>query len=391
MTWDKEGGDRPSGISVFPQSPQSPQSLQSPSSTVQGDVSFGAGSGFTGCEVENDAEFLRDWMSNDKTIDSFMRQFPSKHRREAAHCLCLVGIVSMQEVIGTGFEMNGLQGLLELTSFLVQGKSRPGAEVTREQASPLPQVETRIAQPSWAAPRISAGAWHDGTSTSCHQRTVELTAPVHTNVLWSDTSSIPHSQTTIRAEVITPSDASTASATLSTTASSSRHQPGRRGLSSGAAQEKSASSLPEAAPTTRRPLATARGPASPPATRRTLATNTATSSTSSMPQQSIRKNINQQVNSAPSRGRAQDTSRGTARLSQSGSVSSRDGGSVTSRTSSSPGTPRRTLKSSRQLTPPGGRLAASTGSLRGGAPPPRVSTKRLSLGGVNAKSRDGKG
>lgn len=386
MTWDKEGGDRPSGISAFPQSPQSPQSLQSPSSTVQGDVSFGAGSGFTGCEVENDAEFLRDWMSNDKTIDSFMRQFPSKHRREAARCLCLVGIVSMKEAIDTGFEMNGLQRLLELTSFLVQGKTRPGTE-----ASSLPQVETRIAQPSWAAPRISAGAWHDGKSTSCHQRAVELTAPVHTNVLWADNSSIPHSQTVIRAEVNTAFDASIASATSSTTASSSRHQPDRRGLSAGAAQEKSASSLPEAAPTTRRPLATARGPASPLTTRRSLATNTATSNTSSMPQQSTRKSINQQVNSAPLRGRAQDTSRGTARLSQSGSVSSRDGGSVTSRTSSAPGTPRRTLKSSRQLTPQGGRLAASTGSLRGGAPPPRVSTKRLSLGGVNAKSRDGKG
>ncbi|CAE7946102.1 hypothetical protein AK812_SmicGene44635 [Symbiodinium microadriaticum] len=95
---------------------------------------------------------LSDWLSCE-VIGSFLRQFPAKHRVEAARCACRIGVHCLWGWT-TSQKQWSLEDLLEVTasihpSFASNGRAvspRPGEGAQRRPAT-AEQVQT---QPPWA-------------------------------------------------------------------------------------------------------------------------------------------------------------------------------------------------------------------------------------------------
>jgi len=126
---------------------------------------------------------LSDWLSCE-VIGSFLRQFPQKHRVEAARCACRIGVLCLWGWT-TSQKQWSLEDLLEVTASINPNGSNgvrppsPRAEARRSAAQEV------VTQP-WAAPRapqapqadgrapsdpsMSMPAWATGQPTSCQHQ-----------------------------------------------------------------------------------------------------------------------------------------------------------------------------------------------------------------------------
>ncbi|CAJ1346122.1 unnamed protein product [Effrenium voratum] len=139
--------------------------------------------GHSGMPEEDAIMRLSDWLSCE-VIGSFLRQFPQKHRVEAARCACRIGVLCLWGWT-TSQKQWSLEDLLEVTASINPNGSNgvrppsPRAEARRSAAQEV------VTQP-WAAPRapqapqadgrapsdpsMSMPAWATGQPTSCQHQ-----------------------------------------------------------------------------------------------------------------------------------------------------------------------------------------------------------------------------
>ncbi|CAE7801864.1 rluD [Symbiodinium sp. CCMP2592] len=121
---------------------------------------------------------LSDWLSCE-VIGSFLRQFPAKHRVEAARCACRIGVHCLWGWT-TSQKQWSLEDLLEVTasihpSFASNGRAvspRPG-EGTQRRPATADQVQ---AQP-WAAPRVPESSRSADGAGSFYSSDASVTMP----------------------------------------------------------------------------------------------------------------------------------------------------------------------------------------------------------------------
>lgn len=121
---------------------------------------------------------LSDWLSCE-VIGSFLRQFPAKHRVEAARCACRIGVHCLWGWT-TSQKQWSLEDLLEVTasihpSFASNGRAvspRPGEGAQRRPAT-AEQVQT---QP-WAAPRAPESSRSADGAGSFYSSDASVTMP----------------------------------------------------------------------------------------------------------------------------------------------------------------------------------------------------------------------
>ncbi|CAE7457905.1 unnamed protein product [Symbiodinium natans] len=334
---------------------------------------------------------LSDWLSCE-VIGSFLRQFPAKHRVEAARCACRIGVHCLWGWT-TSQKQWSLEDLLEVTasihpSFASNGRAvspRPGEGAHRRPAT-ADQVQT---QP-WAAPRAPESmrsAQADGAS-SFYSPDAAVTMPAWATGAPTQPSPQPGAMRPIQTASASTAGLSASRVPVRTSGSSSSTILRRRGTSQDSACPSSPTSAQDlhsiqpAGSTSSLPDARRQQTAVPVASRPVVAFTTAPRRPVPAPTAPAARSRVQRVGIQASPGRqgrvtAANMPRRVANSGHSGSVSRE-------RNASPSGSPTPRTISPAPTGPPGGaRISAlgPPGVLRAGGPPRVSALKRHTLGG----------